>query len=36
VKTLNRIITKNGDIDELHNELGDMKALIESDYENYE
>ena len=36
VKTLNRIISKNTDIDELHNEMGDLKALIESDYESYE
>lgn len=36
VKTLNKIITKNHDIDDLHNEMGEMKALIESDYESYE
>lgn len=36
VKELNKLITKNCDIDDLHNEMGDMKAFIESDYENYE
>lgn len=36
VKTLNKIITKNHDIDDLHNEMGELKALIESDYECYE
>jgi predicted ATP-grasp superfamily ATP-dependent carboligase len=36
VKTLNKIITKNNDIDDLHNEMGELKALIESDYECYE
>lgn len=36
VKTLNKIITKNDDIDDLHNEMGELKALIESDYECYE
>lgn len=34
MKILNKIITKNSDIDELHNELGEVKAQIESDYEN--
>lgn len=28
VKTLNRIITKNRDVDELHNEMGDLKAMV--------
>lgn len=36
VKALNKIISKNVDIDDLHNEMGDMKALVESDYESYE
>lgn len=36
VKSLSKIITKNGDIDDFHNQIGDMKALVESDYENYE
>ena len=36
VKTLNKIISKNHDIDDLHNEMGELKALIESDYECYE
>jgi hypothetical protein len=30
---MNKIITKNSDIDELHNELAEVKAQIESDYE---
>ena len=28
VKTLNRIITKNRDVDELHNEMGELKAMV--------
>lgn len=36
VKCLNRIISKNADIDELHNELAELKPHLESDFENQE
>jgi hypothetical protein len=36
IKCLNKVINKNRDIDELHNELGELKPHLESDYENLE
>lgn len=36
MKVLSKIIGKNSNVDELHNQLGELKAMIESDYENNE